>query len=263
MAAGVRGDLSEGERARNFPDIRCAPASPPRGNRRTLGAEAARPRLGGDDPALPAPPRPIPGQSHQSGGIVVPRRDAATSPRASSSRCAARPAGARSRSGAAPATSAAPRRAGGLVEIRADRTRSAVPPRHRQDGRPQRLADKHVARLVKQTAMAAGARRSFGRRTGAEILRTFAARRPRLLRGNRRTLGAEAARPRLGGDDPALPAPPRPIPGQSHQSGGVVVPRRDAATFPRLVDDRDAQGRLSPNAVRDGPVLHGGGRGRR
>jgi integrase len=68
-----------------------------------------------------------------------------------------------------------------------------------------------------------GAWRSVGRRTGAEILRPFAARRPRLLRRDRRTLGAETARPRLRGNDPPLPAPPRPVLGQSHQGGGVVA----------------------------------------
>ena len=67
------------------------------------------------------------------------------------------------------------------------------------------------------------ARRSFRRRARAEVCRPFAARRPRLLGRGRRTLCAEAARPRLGRDDPPLPAPPRPVPGQSHQGGGVVA----------------------------------------
>jgi len=56
----------------------------------------------------------------------------------------------------------------------------------------------------------------------AEIFRAFAARRPRFLGRGRWALRAKAARPRLRRNDPPLPAPPRSIPGQSHQGGGVM-----------------------------------------
>ena len=87
----------------------------------------------------------------------------------------------------------------------------------------ERLTDRHVARLVKHAALAAGVR---GDLTEGERERKFsgrfAARRPRLLGRGRRALRAKAARARLRGNDPALPAPPRPLPGQSDQGGGLV-----------------------------------------
>ena len=87
----------------------------------------------------------------------------------------------------------------------------------------ERLTDRHVARLVKHAALAAGrARRPDRGRAEEEILGPFAARRPRLLGRGRRALRAEAARPRLRRNDPALPAPPRPVPGQSDQGGGLM-----------------------------------------
>ncbi len=67
-----------------------------------------------------------------------------------------------------------------------------------------------------------GARRSDRRRAGEKVLRAFAARRPRLLGRGRRALSAEAARPCLRRNDPPLPAPPRPVPGQPHQGGGLI-----------------------------------------
>ncbi len=66
-------------------------------------------------------------------------------------------------------------------------------------------------------------RRSVRRRPGREVFRAFAARRARLLGRDRRALRPEAPRPRVGGNDPPLPAPPRPLPRQSHQGGGVVI----------------------------------------
>jgi hypothetical protein len=85
------------------------------------------------------------------------------------------------------------------------------------------LTDKHVARLVKRAAMAAGVRGDLSEGERAEILWPFVARRPGLVGRGRRALRSKAARPRRGGNDPALPAPPRPVPRQSHQGGGVVV----------------------------------------
>ena len=114
-------------------------------------------------------------------------------------------------------------RAGGVVEIRTDRTRPLFRRVIGNTVGPERLADKHVARLVKRTALVAGVRGDLTEGQRERTSRPFAARRPRLLRRGRRTLGAEAARPRLGGNDPALPAPPRPVPRQSHQGGGVVA----------------------------------------
>ena len=87
----------------------------------------------------------------------------------------------------------------------------------------ERLTDRHVARLVKHAALAAGvARRPHRGRAGEEILRPFPARRPRLLRRGRRALCAKAARPRLRRNDPPLSAPPRPLSRQSHQGGGPL-----------------------------------------
>ena len=61
-------------------------------------------------------------------------------------------------------------------------------------------------------------RRSHRGRARGEILRAFAARRPRLLGRGRRALRAKTARPRLRRNDSALPAAARPVPRQSHQS---------------------------------------------
>ena len=65
VAAGVRGDLSERDRRRSFPGIRCAPARLISRDRGALCAKAPRPRFGGNHPPLPATPRPLPGQHHQ------------------------------------------------------------------------------------------------------------------------------------------------------------------------------------------------------
>src|SRR5690606_19375150 len=73
-----------------------------------------------------------------------------------------------------------------------------------KDVGPDRLSDQEIARLVKKTALAAGVR---GELSEAERGRIFAGHslcRPRLLGRGRRALCAETARPRLGGDDPAL-----------------------------------------------------------
>lgn len=55
------------------------------------------------------------------------------------------------------------------------------------------------------------------RRAGAEIRRPFATIRCRVIGRNRRPLCPEAARPRLGRDDPQISAAARPVPDQSHQ----------------------------------------------
>jgi hypothetical protein len=89
----------------------------------------------------------------------------------------------------------------------------------------ERPADRHVTQLVKRSALAAGVRGDLteGERR-ARFSGHFAARRPRLLGRGRRALCPEAARPFSSRNDPALPAPPRPVPGQSHQGGGIVNP---------------------------------------
>ena len=111
------------------------------------------------------------------------------------------------------------------LKLRPHRPRPAVPPRHRpgQAVGAERLNDQEVARLVKRTALAAGVRGdlSEGER-GEKFCRPFVARRPRLLGRGRRALCAEAARPRLGRDDPQIPAPARSLPGQSHQGERAV-----------------------------------------
>ena len=66
-------------------------------------------------------------------------------------------------------------------------------------------------------------RRSVRTGPGGEVFRAFAARRARLVGRDRRTLRPEAPRPRLGGNDPPLPAAPRPLPCQSRQGGGAVI----------------------------------------
>ena len=79
------------------------------------------------------------------------------------------------------------------------------------------LNDRHVARLVKRLALAAGVRGDL-----SEPRVPLGARRARLVGRGRRTLRPEAPRPRLGGNDPPLPAPPRPLPGQPDQGRGPV-----------------------------------------
>ena len=46
---------------------------------------------------------------------------------------------------------------------------------------------------------------------------------PQFARIARGPLRPEAPRPRVGGNDPPLPAAPRPLPGQSHQGGEAVI----------------------------------------
>ena len=106
-----------------------------------------------------------------------------------------------------------------------DRTRAAVPTRRYAKNGRCRADERQTHRQAGQANCdgGGGARRSERKRTGAEIFRPFAAGGPRFVRRDRRTLCAKTARPRLSGNDPALPAPARPVSGQSHQSGGVVV----------------------------------------
>ena len=103
----------------------------------------------------------------------------------------------------------------------------------------ERLTDRHVARLVKRTAMAAGVRGDLteGERE-KKVLRAFAARRPRLLGRGRRALRAETPRPRFGRNDPALPAPPRPVQGQPHQGGRALNREKRAAAASRALPER-------------------------
>ena len=84
----------------------------------------------------------------------------------------------------------------------------------------ERLTDKHVVRLVKTCALAAGLRGRPDRgRAAARLRRPFAARRPRLLRPDRGGPCPEAPRPRQRRNDPPLPAQTRPVQGQPHQGG--------------------------------------------
>lgn len=84
-----------------------------------------------------------------------------------------------------------------------------------KDVGPDRLTDQKVARLVKRASVAVGVRgRSPGGRTGGEVCRPFAVRRPRLVGRGRRALSREAARPRQRRDDPPLSAAPRALPRQ-------------------------------------------------
>ena len=75
-----------------------------------------------------------------------------------------------------------------LAEVRPHRPWAAVPA-HRKHGKeagPDRLNDRHVARLVKRTALAAGIRGDLAEGGAApEIFRAFAARRPRHRRRGR------------------------------------------------------------------------------
>ena len=87
----------------------------------------------------------------------------------------------------------------------------------------ERLTDKHVVRLVKTCALAAGLRGDLDRgRAAARVRRPFAARRPRLLRPDRGGPRSEASRPRQRRNDPPLPAQARPVHNQPHKGGGAV-----------------------------------------
>jgi integrase len=87
-----------------------------------------------------------------------------------------------------------------------------------------RLTDRHVARLVKRTALAAGVRGdlSEAERRG-EVLRTLLARGPCHGCRGRRTLRSKAARACQRRDDSPLPASTGEVPGQPHQGGGVMT----------------------------------------
>ena len=115
------------------------------------------------------------------------------------------------------------RRARDVAEIRAHRARADLPRRGRARGRIEG-AQRPSCRAPGQTPRGRRrrARRSLRGRSGGEVFRAFAARRARLLGRDRRALRPEAPGPRVGGNDPPLPAPPRPLSGQSDQGGGAV-----------------------------------------
>ena len=71
LAAGVRGDLTEGEREKKFSghSLRAGLASSAEVDERYVQKQLG-PRFRRNDPPLPAPPRPVPGQSHQGGGAM-------------------------------------------------------------------------------------------------------------------------------------------------------------------------------------------------
>ena len=125
------------------------------------------------------------------------------------------------------------RRARDVAEIRADRARADLSRRGRARGRiggaqrPSCRAPRQAARGRRRRA-----RRPLRGRTGREVFRAFAARRARLLGRDRRALRPEAPGPRVGGNDPPLPAPPRPLSRQSHQGGGVVNEGSAASPLP-------------------------------
>jgi hypothetical protein len=89
----------------------------------------------------------------------------------------------------------------------------------------ERLSDKHVARLVKQTALAAGVRSDLPEgRTCAAVLRALAPRRSCFLGRHRGALCSKTARPCLGRDDPQISAAARSLPHQSHPPRGFRRP---------------------------------------
>ena len=113
-----------------------------------------------------------------------------------------------------------------LVEARPDRPRSAVSPGdgRRQGSRRRAATDKHVARLVKRTALAAGLR---GDLSEAEQRKKFSgtlpARRSGLRGRGGRAACAKAAGSCQPGDDAALSAAARSLPDQSDQGRGALI----------------------------------------
>ena len=87
----------------------------------------------------------------------------------------------------------------------------------------ERLTDKHVVRLVKTCALAAGLRGDLDRgRAAARVRRPFAARRPRLLRPDRGSPRSETSRPRQRRNDPPLSAQARSVYNQPHKGGWAI-----------------------------------------
>ena len=104
---------------------------------------------------------------------------------------------------------------------------SAGSPRKNGGVSSERLTDKHVARLVQKTALAAGIRGDLSegerkRAFGGHSLRAGLA----SLGANRGSACAKAPRPRQRRNDPALSTQTRPVQGQSHQGGRVVTDRQ-------------------------------------
>ena len=110
-----------------------------------------------------------------------------------------------------------------LAEIRAHRAWAAVPGGGRARGRI-RKSQRPPRRAPHQApgGRRGRARRSVRTRPGGEVFRALAARRARLVGRDRRTLRPEAPRPRFGGNDPPLPAAPRPLPSEPDQGRGLV-----------------------------------------
>jgi integrase len=86
----------------------------------------------------------------------------------------------------------------------------------------ERLTDKHVVRLVKRTALLAGVR---GDLSETERTKKFAGHSLRAGLASSVEVEERYVQKQLGhasADDPPLPAPERPFPGQSHQSSGAL-----------------------------------------
>ena len=89
--------------------------------------------------------------------------------------------------------------------------------------RPDRLTDRHVARLVKHTALGAGVRGDLteGERekkfSGHSLRAGLASSPPRSANAMCKSSSASLRR-----NDPPLPTPPRPLSRQSHQGGGPL-----------------------------------------
>lgn len=88
----------------------------------------------------------------------------------------------------------------------------------------ERLSDKHIARLIKACACEAGLRPDLPE---AERVRLFSGHSLRAglasFGRGRRAVRAEAARPRLGRNDPPVSAPPRQVPRQPDQGCGAIA----------------------------------------
>ena len=85
------------------------------------------------------------------------------------------------------------------------------------------LNDRHVARLVKRLAVAAGVRGDLSERDREEKFSWHSLPAGLASSAEIDERYPETPRPRVGGNDPPLPAASRPLPRQSHQGGGAVI----------------------------------------
>ena len=156
-------------------------------------------------------------------------------------------------------------RSGAMASFRADRLRADL---HRRLARwparsraaPQRPACRAADQALR--ARCGPALRPARGRAAAPLFGPQPARRTCQQRRDRRTPCPETSRPCQRGDDPPLPAPPRPVPREPHQGGRSVKPSVGALTASDPSAGTDRPEHLRTRIAGPGPSAHTASDGR-